>query len=551
MSVGVVSARTALVLALLCLQAQPSYADIAGNHSEPLPDDSELERTHAVIGRVYIDNQNIFDLKNPAEDTRLFRLADRFHMRSRSSLIDNQLLFHSGDAYSRRLLDESARLLRSDRYLYDASVEPLSYHDGVVDVLVTTHDVWTLNPGVSFGRKGGKNSTGAELEELNLLGQGVSLSASHKSGLDRDETYLQVGDKHLFGGWTAASARFSDNSDGQARELAIGRPFYALDSRSSWGLNVLDNKRVDSLYDRGNIVDQYGLHRRYWEASRGLSHGLSDSGWAKRWSLGATYDDRQFEIAPEWSGASVLPPDRKLVYPWIQYELVQDDYLTLKNHDQIGRTEDFSLGTALTARLGWADRALGSDRGAVMFSASTQRGLGLSDRSQVLFNAGLDGRVEGRSLQNAVLDSTIRYYVKQSDHRLFFTTFALSSGTRLDLDNPIMLGGDNGLRGYPLRYQSGTSRALLTVEQRYFTDWYPFQLFRVGGAAFFDVGRIWGQGPLDQTNLGTLKDLGLGLRFGNSRSGLGNIIHVDVAFPLDGESSLKSMQFLVETRERF
>jgi hemolysin activation/secretion protein len=187
----------------------------------------------------------------------------------------------------------------------------------------------------------------------------------------------------------------------------------------------------------------------------------------------------------------------------------------------------------------------------MIFSTSARRGFQIHDRSQVLFNAGLDGRLEGGSLANAVIESAVRYYVQQSDRRLFFTTFEASTGRRLDLDNPIMLGGDNGLRGYPLRYQSGTSRALLTVEQRYFTDWYPFQLFRVGGAAFFDAGRVWGAGALDQVNEGTLKDVGLGLRFGNSRSGLGNIIHVDVAFPLDGESSLKNMQFLVETRERF
>ena len=44
----------------------------------------------------------------------------------------------------------------------------------------------------------------------------------------------------------------------------------------------------------------------------------------------------------------------------------------------------------------------------------------------------------------------------------------------LDPDMQLLIGGDNGLRGYPLRYEAGTSRALLTVEQRFYTDWYPF-----------------------------------------------------------------------------
>ncbi|HKQ81933.1 MAG TPA: hypothetical protein VJS42_07035, partial [Steroidobacteraceae bacterium] len=94
-------------------------------------------------------------------------------------------------------------------------------------------------------------------------------------------------------------------------------------------------------------------------------------------------------------------------------------------------------------------------------------------------------------------------------------------------------------------------RALFTIEQRYFTDWYPWRLFRIGGAAFFDMGRTWGRSPLGTPSQGLLKDVGVGLRIGNSRSGLGNVIHVDLAVPLDGDSSIDKVQLLVETLEKF
>ena len=92
---------------------------------------------------------------------------------------------------------------------------------------------------------------------------------------------------------------------------------------------------------------------------------------------------------------------------------------------------------------------------------------------------------------------------------------------------------------------------LASLEERYFSDWYPLRLLRVGAAVFVDVGRTWGSAPLAEPNLGILRDLGFGLRFGNSRSGLGNIIHVDLAFPLDGDPSIKRVQFLVTTRQTF
>ena len=55
-----------------------------------------------------------------------------------------------------------------------------------------------------------------------------------------------------------------------------------------------------------------------------------------------------------------------------------------------------------------------------------------------------------------------------------------------------MLGGDNGLRGYPLRYQAGDDNALMTLEQRFYSNWQPLKLFNVGAAVFFDAGRTWG-----------------------------------------------------------
>jgi hemolysin activation/secretion protein len=90
-----------------------------------------------------------------------------------------------------------------------------------------------------------------------------------------------------------------------------------------------------------------------------------------------------------------------------------------------------------------------------------------------------------------------------SNSKLFFTKLQGTTGRHLDLDNQLLLGGDNGLRGYPLRYQGGDAVALLTLEQRYFSDWYVLRRFRVGGAVFFDAGRTWGTVPFATPGLGS------------------------------------------------
>ena len=94
-------------------------------------------------------------------------------------------------------------------------------------------------------------------------------------------------------------------------------------------------------------------------------------------------------------------------------------------------------------------------------------------------------------------------------------------------------------------------RALMTLEQRYYTDWYPFRLVYVGGAVFFDMGRTWGRDITGLESSGLLKDVGIGLRLGSSRSSFGNVIHIDLAFPLDGDDDIDDVQLLVQTKGRF
>ncbi len=540
-----------LILAALLVAAVEASADEVADPSAlaaPTPADFQCEG--AVIGEVFVYPENIFNFEDPAEDKSLFRLANKLHIHTQPRVIRQQLLFESGDPYSQRLLDESERILRTDRYLYDASVRPIACHDGRVDVAVTTRDVWTLNPGVSFGRSGGKNTSGVELEELNILGTGTSLSVGRKSGIDRDSTLIEYHNPHVSSTWATLDATYASNSDGSVHGLKFALPFYALDTRWASGVSVLDDDRIEPLYDLGQVVDQFRSHQKYASGFWGWSRGLRD-GWAQRWSIGATYDETVFSPAPPPATTTLVPADRKLVYPWLAYELIQDDFGKFLNHDQIGRTEDFFLGTRVKAQLGWASEAYGADRNALIVSAKAGHGFSASDDSTLLLDSAVKGRIESGELRNTVFDAAARYYLRQSERRLFFTTLEGSLGRALDLDTQILLGGDNGLRGYPLRYQSGDARALLTVEQRYFTDWYPFRLFRVGGAAFFDIGRTWGSTPVSTPSQGLLKDVGIGLRIGNTRSGLGGIIHVDLAFPLDGDPSINKVQLLIETKERF
>jgi outer membrane protein assembly factor BamA len=532
---------------LLCLSV--AWAEQPDTNTT-VPDAATLEASGVQIREIILDKRNVFDLSDPAEDKWLYRWANRLHWMTRDSVINTQLLFRPGDPFQQRLLEESERILRANRFLLDASIEPIRYADGSVDIRVTTQDVWSLMPEFSFSRSGGENRIDLGLEETNLLGRGQLLRLKWIDNVDRTSTRLDFQDRNLGNSWVGVFLRLADNSDGHTRFLSVDRPFHSLDARWTAGGQVLGNDQRTAFYSLGDEAAEYRHEREYLSAYGGWSTGLTH-GWVRRWSAGIVYDDNLFSQVTNGTLPALVPDDRELVYPFLRFEILEDEFRTSSNTNQIGRTEDFYVGARFTASLGWADESFGADRDALVFSAAGNIGFGSLSKTALLMNLRSQGRHEDGDTANGATTLVTRFYHRQSDKRLFFMTLEGTAGHNLDLDNLVELGGDSGLRGYPLRYQTGDSRLLYTIEQRYFTDWYPWRLFRVGGAIFFDVGRTWGDNPVGEEHQGWLKDVGFGFRFAPTRFSTKKVAHLDFAFPLDGDPSIDSVQILLEAKRSF
>ncbi len=543
----------ALVAAWLPAAAMAATCNDPGSSAPPgLPTPAQLESTGARIGSVDIEVEDIFDPGNPGESALPYRLANDLHMRTRVDAIRSQLLFAEAQPYTHQKVAETERLLRGRRYLYDAWIEPTCYHpvDHTVDLHVRVRDVWSLNPGFTFNRKGGTNRTGFEIEDQDFLGRGELVSVSWGKNVDRSSMTLVYEDPQLLGSWWQGRVAYSDNSDGSYSNLQVGRPFYSLDTRWSAGTGILAGERIDSRYQRGEVLDKFVERTDRFDLYGGRSDGLRD-GWARRWLTGVRYDRSEFEAAPDEELVAALPADRELVYPWVGLEWVEDDFTTAHNQDQLARTEDLQFGTALRAELGLAAPAWGADRTAGMLALHGKTGQRFGEPQSLFLQGDFTGRLESDGLRDAMLQSEARYYHRQSPHALLFASVRGAAAVSPDLDHQLLLGGDNGLRGYPLKYQSGTGSLLFTAEERFYTGWYPLRLFHIGAAVFADAGRTWGRDVEGEAPLGWLSDVGVGLRIGNARSGLGNVLHIDLAVPVVRQPGIDSLQFLVETRHSF
>jgi outer membrane protein assembly factor BamA len=510
-----------------------------------------LEKHDAVIGLVTIDNQNIFDLQDPDENKWLYRLANGIHATTRTGVVESQLLFEPGAEFSYRQVKETERLLRQNRYIGEADIEYVRFEDGIVDVNVRTKDVWTLKADLALGRAGGVNTGGFSIEEHNLFGSGAFLGVEYKSTADRDIASLGYSNTHFRGSDYTLAGQIADNSDGFDHHLTYYKPFVSLDSRRAGGVTFASGERIDTLYDLGEPQAEFAHDSDYFEFSQGWSRGLKN-GKTTRVSAGLNYDNHRFSVVPdsELPGAE-LPDDRQFLYPFIRVDVVEDRFETARNFDQMNKTEDRYLGTRYGAKLGYSPANGVSTDGSLIYAANYQSGIKFDRAETLLAGVALSGRVDGSQSSNTMLSVFATYHKKQSDRRLLFANLTATVGNNLDLDNPVTLGGATGLRGYPLRYQSGTSSAVLTLEQRLFSDWYPFRVFNVGGAVFFDVGRTWGESPTGGENLGLLRDIGFGLRIANARSSVGRMLHIDIAYPLDGDSDIRSVQFLLAAKRGF
>lgn len=503
-----------------------------------------------IIGKIVLVKNDVFDTTDEREDKSLYRLINKLHIITKDHVIENQLLLEPGDEFSARLAEESARILRRRKYLYDAKVEAINNRDGVVDLRVTTKDVWTLKPGLSVSRAGGENKIGVDLEELNLLGHGQTIRIARDEDVDRTSRAIDFRDPHIGNSRVFGALTISDNSDGHSNFVSLIRPFYALDSRWSLGASAFDDDHRSAFYALGEQAAAYQHEQQLYSLFGGWSAGLTD-GWVRRYQAGVIFDDNQFAAVDAGSLPALIPENRRLNYPFVGLEILEDRFETTSNKEQIGRTEDFYMGQRLTATLGYSFEDFDADRSALLYVSEYSRGFGSLDSTALLTSIWAAGRLEGGDSRNAIVGLNARFYSRQSRQRMFAASMEGINGHALDLDNMVQLGGDTGLRGYPLAYQSGDSRVVFSVEQRYFWDWYPFRLFRVGGAVFADVGRVWGKNPVGEANQGWLRDVGFGFRFAPTRTGFRKMVHLDIAFPLDGDASVDDIQILLQSKSSF
>jgi hypothetical protein len=518
---------------------------------DDLPPDREYE-----LGTLTVVRQNVFE----REENRLHRVANRYHLRTRESVIRSVLPVAEGEPVNGRRLREAERILRGKPYLYDVRIIPRRDCDGRLDVYVVTRDVWTLEPRLYLNRAGGDNAFGVGLTDINLLGHGKTLTLSYERDADRSGVLLGYGDPNVAGSRWAVDAVLIDNDDGERVALGVRRPFYELDAR--WGVFFdLDHfDRDQGLYELGRKIWEISAESRTHRLSGGWSPGLRND-LVDRWLLGFGYEDHRFELPPALLAAfpETHLADRRFAYPFVAFQRIEDDFDTRMNLDRVQRTEDVALGMRLYAELGYSSSATGGRGRYLVGRAQWSDAAWLTSRQLVAVSASMSGYYDlsDNVSQNLIANAEAAYRWRHAAAWSLLLRGNVTATRNLTLDRQLLAGGDTGLRGFPSRYQSGDRRFLITVEERYYSNIYPWRLFRLGGAVFFDVGRAWYvddppawlRRDRDEGYHRVLSNVGFGLRLESTRTRVDRILHLDFGFPLRSGPDIRGMEVTLSAKQ--
>ncbi len=461
-------------------------------------------------------------------------------------MIRRQLLFKEGDTYTQRLIDETERLLRANRYIKTARIMPVSVCDNRVDLRVITTDSWTLTPGISFGRSGGVNTINIDVEEHNLLGYGKELSFNRKDDNERVKNSLLYEDNNLLGTRNILRLEYQDNSDGTGSSISTGLPFYHFAGLNSWKISASSSDRENLIYEQGIAIDSLGRENKNFRSYYAWAEP-SSLVTVNRYKVGWAYSDES-SFATEKSPTLELPEDTIYSSPFIGWQYIKQNFVTRRNLFGVGIIEDISLGADVNIELGWVNKAWNSTHNFLSFAGSYSQGF-QPDQNQLLL---LDLGSYGLYGNNTVSDVKTRV---RSDWFLFHNISSrlhligiVEFGDNLSIDNQISLGGDTGLRGYPLKYQNGDRKFLFSIEERYLFDWYPYRILKTGVTIFADIGSAWDS---ETGSMDILRDVGFGFVIASTRQSTKKTLRIDFAFPLDDTDSVDSFQLLIGVEKEF
>ncbi|MCC7053748.1 MAG: hypothetical protein IT355_10810 [Gemmatimonadaceae bacterium] len=428
-------------------------------------------------------------------------LVRKFHADSRASVIREFVQFREGDLCTEIKRRETERVLRAQWFLQDARV--LVYPDGDgVQLIVATVDEVAMILGANVS---GTNLRGLTIGNSNLMGRGVLFEVGWRSnGALRDGRTMRMRTAVTFGRPIQSSVAWNRYGLGSRADAEVRYPFYT--DLQRFGFRALvgrDDDYVRFLRDSGGLP--YQRVKRSFASVGGVAR-IGRPGALLLAGASVSYDGEDVggAVLVTDSGAvsfaealPVLPaPPQKITRMNLLFGGRALRFLPVQGFDALTGVQDLRIGVQFGGQFGRPVKLRGITTSDFFVSGDAYAGWG-TDKvfvgSEWIFSgrkshsSGWDGRlVTGRTAA----------YVKPSLKSTTIGSVEYTGGNDVRVPFQVPLGASRvGVRGLRESYEGGQSRVILRGEQRHVFG-RPWGFGDVGGAAFFETGKLWaGRAP--------------------------------------------------------
>jgi hypothetical protein len=444
------------------------------------------------IGKIYRKNVQIFggSVHDTTEipTTGLSSFANKIHINTRDVVIEQNLIFESGDTLNPFELADNERIIRNLPFIHDAKIIPLPREDdeNVVDLLIITQDIFSLGVG---GSVYGTNRFKVNLFERNLAGMGWEFDNEFHFDAIKSPEFGYDGKfiiSNISGTFISGLINYAKLYDIERVRLSLNRGFLTPATKYAGGIDLSFTTLYTEL-DNYRKIDNKLFNQDYWA---GRAFRLRDESQRKNLTLSMRFISNKFRFRPQVSA------DSNFTYHNFNFVL-GGIYFTRVLHFEsshirgFGYTEDVPYGYNVSMVAG-----VGSTEFENRIYNGFRVGLAtFSDYSGYLLGVlNFGSFYDGDRMEDGVIDLSGLYFTPLlnlgADYKLRqFISGSYTIGIRRLNDDQLDLEQDRGVPLFNTDKLRGAQRATLSLQSIVFSPWNLFG-FRFAIEGFVDLGWI-------------------------------------------------------------
>ena len=234
---------------------------------------------------------------------KLENFGNAFHIKTKEITIRNIMLFKKYDKLDSKLLQESERLIRSQRYVREVDIVAVDIPNSVdsVDVTIRALDSWTLIPTGSLS----SNESSVKITERNILGFGHLISGNIKNRFNTNESavYGQYSINNIKNTYIKLDLDYANeyNNDSR-RSININRPFYSVIAKNAGGI-FFENRMQTEQFPVDDLLNPQVISYDFQEYWYGRAFKINSKSNPNRYFnnlvLALTYNQKNFGRQPD------------------------------------------------------------------------------------------------------------------------------------------------------------------------------------------------------------------------------------------------------------